>query len=665
MSARHLINPFHELYVTEIISADDYVDVFSEVLISHALELFQTGNVILRGVQGSGKSMLLSLLKPEIRIAYASAGRTFPIPEEFASFIGAGINLSRSGAIAFGQRPIDADADDRASRLPLYFSDFVNYFIVHDIFRSLRMLFQHQSIAKSLSLDNSDKCITEFIANLKSHPCWFGFLKGATDWGSVEKLILGRLGLYQKFFNYNVDKLPTDIRDTKTTIGEPISCTVKLLWDAEIVPRNVPFYIRVDQYEQLLDIRDVGELYANAINTLLGTREPRVSYRIGVRHYAWRQVELRILGTTSVLEKERNYRVVDLDGILRTKEHANQLYSRFAEDVFRKRIQLSGFDLPNGSQALSKVLGTGHRPQNKVNHYVRTSTDNVVDDADLPTEVAPVLRSLAATDPLSAKLGEAWTRQQIKRSHPKLPSLNDRPWERKPYWKKERIQQALMQIAAKRGQRLVWAGRKDVMALSAGNILVFVSICQQIWAAWLRSVREQESVVPKEVPTIEPLVQNEGIQIASEQWHDKIVELPNGHARQRFLDVVGRFFREKLLKDQTMSYPGENGFSLSIRDLEKNEVIRRFLDAAVDYAALMDRPHTTKNKDRARRRKWYLNPVLSPYYQVPVSHTKEPFYATPEDVREWLEQADVLARQKDSGVQSKQEDSSQRKLFET
>ncbi|RZJ78267.1 MAG: hypothetical protein EOO47_14345 [Flavobacterium sp.] len=58
------INPFHELYVGESVGPDKFVGLFSNVIVEHALSLFQPGHVVLKGLPGSGKSMLLNLLKP-------------------------------------------------------------------------------------------------------------------------------------------------------------------------------------------------------------------------------------------------------------------------------------------------------------------------------------------------------------------------------------------------------------------------------------------------------------------------------------------------------------------------------------------------------------------------------------------------------------------------
>jgi ABC-type lipoprotein export system ATPase subunit len=57
-------NPFNELYVTETVSSSAFVRIFSPFILKNASALFLPGNVVIKGMQGCGKSMLLSLLKP-------------------------------------------------------------------------------------------------------------------------------------------------------------------------------------------------------------------------------------------------------------------------------------------------------------------------------------------------------------------------------------------------------------------------------------------------------------------------------------------------------------------------------------------------------------------------------------------------------------------------
>ena len=102
-------NPFFELYVGERISSKEFVTIFSPFLVGYAEALFLPGNVVVKGVQGSGKSMLLSLLTSEVRREYTLANEQLPVSPEIGQFIGAGINLAHSNAIDFGYRTISTD----------------------------------------------------------------------------------------------------------------------------------------------------------------------------------------------------------------------------------------------------------------------------------------------------------------------------------------------------------------------------------------------------------------------------------------------------------------------------------------------------------------------------------------------------------------------------
>src|SRR5450432_1626416 len=100
------VNPFQELYVTDSPDPEVFVRLFSDYPVQHAHVLFRGGNVVLKGTQGSGKSMLLNLFRPRIRLAYHQARIAFPVPPRLSNFLAAGINLTRSGALDIGQRAL-------------------------------------------------------------------------------------------------------------------------------------------------------------------------------------------------------------------------------------------------------------------------------------------------------------------------------------------------------------------------------------------------------------------------------------------------------------------------------------------------------------------------------------------------------------------------------
>jgi hypothetical protein len=110
-------NPFHTLYLTEGVGAVDIPSLFSPVLVPHVQPLFLPGNVELRGMQGTGKSMLLSLLNTSVRLRFwnqqsrapGQPPTDDPLSVENRRFIGAGINLSKSNA--FKLRGIKLSSD--------------------------------------------------------------------------------------------------------------------------------------------------------------------------------------------------------------------------------------------------------------------------------------------------------------------------------------------------------------------------------------------------------------------------------------------------------------------------------------------------------------------------------------------------------------------------
>jgi hypothetical protein len=656
------LNPFNELYLSETIRPDQFVKLFSPLLVDQVEELFLPGNVVLRGVQGSGKSMLLDLLKPEVRIAYYNARQDFPVKGHGGKFLGAGINLSTSRAIDFGQRLSISGADANESRLfPLYFADFVNYWVVHDLLRSIDTLCAGTdgTLAHDLGISRAPSRLAQFARAISQDPCWFGYLRDATTYEAIKARIRERISHYWSYLNFNSDFVPEAVATTKTQIGHPISRVTEALKDCEVLVGNLAVFIRVDQYEELFHLEglqpELGAAYRAVVNKALGIRDDSVWYRFGTRRYAWKE-PLEIFGTTAQLEQERNFKVVDLDMKLRRQENEPTLvFPRFAEDVFAKRAEFAGYTLGSSAKLLTHVFGPGLAPEEKARIYCKEATDRAIKtDQGWPEQWKAFLSSLAKEDPLSARLGEAWARQGNEKSSvmygvPARPF----PWDEKKYWRKERVQVALMQIAGRAGHRMIWEGKGDILSLSGGNILVFVSICQNVWEAWLRTVRDSDQSA-NDLPEIKPNEQAVGVYQASKIWFEKVSENMNGNRRQRLISWVGTLLERRLYNDLALSRPGENGFSIAIEELDTDRATTAFLEEAVDFGDLFDAAHTTKTKDRKPRRKWYLNPVLSPHFKLTHIHTKEPMYVSIEIVRKWLEAADQSALSANGHESSKQ-----------
>jgi len=639
------VNPFFELYVGDRMSSREFVEIFSPFLVRHAEALFLPGNIVVKGVQGSGKSMLLTLLKPEVRLAYVDAGQNFPVPEASRKFIGAGINLAHQNAIDFGYRRISGNPDETA----LFFADFVNYTVLLDLFTSIRTLASSPKVARELGIDLAYGPTQAFVAALVTNDVFQGSLTGCTTLEEVEGRIKARLNAYRRFLHHNDQQLAGGIRDSKTDIGTPLKVAAELLKVTRLIDTNVTIFIHFDQYEELANISDTevnSPDYRRVINRALARRDPALSYRIGTRGHAWRDHGF-IFGTDAKLEEEREYKFVDLDLMLRRNENRNTwIFPGFVADVFGRRLVHVGLASSDadGSKLLETILGVGFTPAQKAQRYGGRSPKRSVrvDDA-WPNTFKADLLALAEQEALSARLLEAWVLQLIDRVAPKgrqaaidmlaislLEAMRQKEW-----WIKERLELALTQIAARCQERPIWCGSSEVVALSGGSILTFLSLCQFIWDTHNQLGPAEP---PRDVlPAIDEVIQAIGVFKASDYWLKKIAaETGRSGDRFRFVRQAGTALARNLYGDRKMSYPGHNGFSLADEELERYPHVKSLLEEMSDYGTLIARPHTTKEKDRRSRTKFYVNPILCPHFKMHYKITKEPFYLAPATLEDWM-----------------------------
>jgi hypothetical protein len=643
-------NPFQELYFSDSVEEEAFVELFSPVPLTSAIHpLFQEGNVVLSGTQGCGKSMLLRLFFPEIRIAYAAKGVPFPVADRAARFVSAGVNLVKSALCDIGQVTLGkGDAHD-IERLPYFFGDLFNYWVIRDLFTNLQKIAKHEAVFDGIvQMDRRDR----FADCLVQQDCWFGLLDGCASFEDIEKRIAARIEAYRRWMMMNDHErgVPDEIATRKTAVGEPIARTVECLKRTGVLAKDANVFVRVDQLEELHQQplerqRKLREGFRQMLNRAFSARDARLHYRIGTRRYGWnRPDQLIVHGSGARLENRRNYFELDLDEEFARKEvRRSWSFPKFAADVFRRRVNYSFDDSATPDEELfARIFGRPPTPQDRAERFAPKSRsplaiDRVclLDESEAWTdEWKSWLSKLADENPLDAVLAAAWGRQTGGNSR-KLPNRSQRPpnsdaWKKK-WWRKERLMQAVLQLAARRAQRLLFWGSDDVIALSGGNIMVFLHLCHTVWDLYLKEenlkpeAKRGDLMCGKGIPVD---TQAAGLQSASRQWHDKLGEQPGGDVRRRLIDQLGRHLRERLRDDLPMRYPGANGFSLRVDQLESNEnhALWAYLRDAVGYGDLVSAPHTTKNSRGEARVKFYLNPVLSPYFQIPAAHTKEPLY---------------------------------------
>ena len=593
--------------------------------------------------------MILRLLFPETRIAYANKGVKFPAEQRAARFISAGVNLVKSALCDIGQVTLGGGDDRDAEHLPFFFGDFFNYWVVQDLLRNIRTVAGRPDVFEEMvRLEHGDR----FADCLARQDCWFGLLEGCATLEAIEERVDERIATYRRWVMMNNDgrRDLEELEMTKSAIGEPIARTVECLKRTHVLADDVKVFVRVDQLDELHQDANAHQRRLRAgfrrmLNRALASRDFRLHYRIGTRRYGWNQPEhLIVHGSGARLEARRDYLLIDLDDELARKEvRSGWHFPKFAADAFRRRVKYF-FDLnaPPEERLFERVFGKHPTPAVRAQRFAPVTRNAAEIDRVLRLSEAESwsaewkewLRGLFAERPLDAVLAAAWGRQTGGGKHTSTnrespPPADDR-W-MKPWWRKERMMQGVLQLAARRAQRLLWWGSEDVLALSGSNIMTFLHLCHAAWDLFLK----EENLKPeaKRLNLLEdgsiPLeTQAAGMQSASRRWYDKLGEQPGGDVRRRFIDHLGRKLRLQLRDDLPMRYPGGNGISLRKDQLDapSHRDLWRFLADAVGYGDLVATEHTTKNKRGEARIKFYLNPVLSPVFQIPAAHTKEPLY---------------------------------------
>lgn len=677
----HAINPFYSLYLTEGVGEFDFPALFSPVLVPFVTPLFQPSNVVLRGMQGTGKSMLLSLLDSKIRLEFWQndrAGKLSKIPmgdplqPAQRRFIGASINLSNSKALMLRDLVItDSDRDnDQLTRA--YFADFMNCAILRDLLGSIRLLItrlnEHddQERFNDIGLCRDPERFEAAAQRLAEHPAC-EFLAGQSSVIDMQAALEARLRHYRRRINSHRYELPESFDRTRSPLGEPLEVAAEILRDEKVIERETQVFVTIDQFETLSRWKDSGisdearrsKLFHFAIEELLSSRSQHVFYRIGTRPNA------QLVNCDAT----RDYAEIDLDSLFQRREHdlGKPVFHRFLEDAFQRRLATSRIPscMPfvDAEAPLQVAFGSSDTLIEQGEKVAPKNRAQVVSlPTDCPPPVAEFLIELAQQEPVEARLGEAWLRQQLGRKRRKASQLdtpseadidaaldveswreNGVPWlaAEKRWWRKERLAVAVLQLAASNAQRWPHYGEEDIVLLSGENVLAFLCICREIWECDARHHALDKKPYSPSFP-FDNERQAEGILDASNHWHRKISSSPAGDSLMRFMDALGKRLHEKLAGDRQMSYPGANGISLTVRDYEADPDIKRLLDDATAECYLLRRRHTPKNLSRGESIKWYPHPILAPYYELTLSHTKEPLYLSLDKLRSLLEARNVV-----------------------
>jgi hypothetical protein len=670
-------NPFRDPLVTELLEDPVlYRKMFSEsILVGETRQVFQPANVVLVGPQGSGKSMILNLILYPVISAWIAKNGKPPVPlKHLAPFFGISINLVTSNFHAFGRRSvtraINSPIVDEA-REPASAADFLNHFLFHRFLEGIGFLLSDEGgrLREWMGIEKAKLEDENLFRRMGAWDVWFGYYSDCATLEDLLKKCSVRLSIWRSFLNTNIDELPKDVWQTKSEVGRPLHEMGRLL--DSLGPKDVrlPLFVVIDQYEVLPELNPShGTTLQRVVNTLIKARDPFVFYKIGARTYDW-GTELRIWGAESRVEVQRDYVTINLSDVLMKNEDGRFLFRNFAREVAYKRLRVEGNRVPKDE--IEKMLGPWFANR-EASFYIKNRSRLPV----LLPKTSDALRNhiahLCGIDgsPVDLRLAAAWALQKKQRGVAEekiINALREYPW-RSTWWKKERVEIALLQIASLANQKRRYFGWDNVLYLSGANISAFLLLCSEIW-----DNATKLGINPPKHHPLDPIVQSGGILVASEKWRirDRIENI-GGRKRYAVLSRLGPAIHDTLIGDLAISNPGHSGFSLREADLAidkpKNIQVAEFLERAVSWAILEERSHTSKAREGATRRKWYLHPLLSPEFDIPHKRVKEPLYVEIDDVFEWLFGTKRIAFGRSAGLQRNRsgakEESRQLRMFE-
>jgi hypothetical protein len=644
--ASSLRNPFSLGLTTELLEEPSYYKkAFSErILVSETLSVLQPVNTIITGPQGTGKSMILNLLRYRMLKEFLATDTVLPTYlREAPPFLGISINLTRAGFSSFGKRSIAkalTGAQDRSLELNCA-ADYLTHYLFREFVSALLYCYSEngKQLREWLGLG---PCSSMSICakTLLEWPGWSGYYSACQNLDDLLLRCEKRLDAWRTFLAGS-PTFPQDIVDTFTPIHRALHMMGDALRALDPV-HQASLYITIDQYEELIGLNDsFGTDLQRIINTLIHSRDPVVFYKMGVRTYDWGR-ETRISGSEIRIERQRDYVQVELAEVLIKTENSGGfgrdsrgwVFAQLAEDVAVRRIQCEG--KPKATVSDVRNMFSELEPHKEAGAYLkRNKFAGYIYQCRLPKELQLSLERLSVDmDAMDLHLAIAWSWQCVKRSMPLddiISSYKDKPWINR-WWHKERVELALIQLASANFQRRRFFGWNTIVYLSGGNISAFLLIFSMIWDALLKQHAD-----PLSLPQVSAPIQTDAILSASRAWLRRDQgDNEGGEYRYVALGRLGSAIRRAILDDKALSNPGHSGFSLRDDDLLSSRYMHlaNILNSGVKWALLEVRPHRSKQRIDGPRHKWYLHPLLSPSFEIPFKRVKEPLYVNNLDVVE-------------------------------
>jgi hypothetical protein len=665
-------NPFMVAYLSEGSYAPE------ELLARYSFEPIQylhrklasSNNVFLIGRPGVGKTMLLKIFDPDlVTLLYESEdpdrvrARSF-LPE---ATVGIYLNLASPTVLT----DLFQGRDRQNTWWFEAYSDFLSTFLFDQTLNAIERLFQvpkwRQSNHATTSMPLTNPIfVKELIRLLRRDSAQFEELDSVDG---IRQLLHARLQEWSRFANSDAGIDPP--KPIFGRLGRPLFSLVASMRKAAIFESPFRLFVIVDQYESLYDSREVIDfrpIFCEGMRAA-SRGSTGVEFKIGTRRYAYTNFYLP--DGRSKIDLGREIIEIDLDAV------ADNFYHKLAADIFQKRMSPYFTSSPtalNPSRYLPSLtpieetqLYTGdHSSEDrhilpfierwKAYGLNATNCEGIVEDSGLR-------RANALVATLACVAITRWFRHGMKAAPLKCPEapngLNDvdrmkfylstllqaidervitKPQGTKStqrvraidYFVRDVTEAGLFQLAScYKNQRRYFTGFEAIVRLSSNVAVVLIELLQAVY---------EDTILSGKRVTVEvrPQLQSEAIYKVSSNWFNRITkEYDYGETHYEILSALGGALRRVQL-ELSAPQPCPNGFSVDSIDLDRDRLstpnigprmdARSWLEEAVSRGLLEEEQHESKQRGKPKRRKYYVNRILCPYFGISAIWRKDPPY---------------------------------------
>ena len=486
-----------------------------------------------------------------------------------------------------------------------------------------------------------------------------------------------RLSSYQQMINerteptIDMSELPSSNFYRK--VGYLTMKLINQLRQHKVIESDQNILFILDEYDQCV-LANRPE-FAQAINAFVKSTArgsvKNVSIKIGSRPQGFH--DKSVSDSDALIEDGRDYKTINLMSLLRSRR---RVFSGLIKDIGDRRIKNVAWFKERGIKSI-KSLFQDITPLDEAETYRLYKADQdlhfknlesyckLFNDENIYKDIVEHIKSL-----VSETLYQKYLIIEACRKLQKLKKINGKNLQyeykniksslismgkfinsgrkirdnSKLYYKlKDLKEPALFLLANDFKQPKYYCGFETIKLMSEGVPLNFIKLCRAIFDELCYKTSEFEKN-----KKIDIRWQNRAIRkVASEIRKEANAYLRKGQSFLILLDELGFMFRRMQLRP-TAPYPSINGFSVE-KDpgwlKEKSDIkyetsfsdspvshLTEILRETIDWGYLIEMPHRSKTKSLKTRSKYYINSMLSPYYDLSIRHLKEPYYCKLEDI---------------------------------